>query len=510
MLLLLLLSVLRAAAIPANLAFVRNSDLGNVSLSALISPTTPEARAMFELGIKLYHLFWFDLAQNAFQEAQKRDSNLAIAYWGEALAHKAPIWHSEEQEEATRILDSIPAAAKANALEQELIHACRVYFNLSEPVGDRERKYSLEMEHIYKEHPNDADIGALYALSLLGLASDGKHKVAIDKSRRVLKEMLIKFPHHRGIMHYWTHVNDNPKDAANAIEQSRMLATLTPASTHAMHMQSHIILNFGDWKSVYTTNNNAVSVSDRYCNGVGEGPKCDAENRYHALEWRHYALLQLRRGKDARRDLDRINMIAAEDPSLFSEWQYRMFARQQILELDKSVAPFTTDALPRSLVQNGTGAAIYWKAYSESGALAAKCAQLARKYTGNAKRLDRLETELSQRFSAILDKVMDAPYIYNLVMIDLYQCKGWIGQKRGDYPSDVAASFNTAAQLEMDNKATSDSPTLPVLSGLEALGMYLVDMGGQFEAEKIFRMSDARWSYRTRPTVALDESQMWE
>ncbi|PNH12061.1 hypothetical protein TSOC_001087, partial [Tetrabaena socialis] len=70
------------------------------------------------------------------------------------------------------------------------------------------------------------------------------------------------------------------------------LAALAPASSHAQHMRSHIALRFGNWSQVVDSNKAAVAASDSYCAAAKAGNDCDADNRWHALEWQLYGQTQ--------------------------------------------------------------------------------------------------------------------------------------------------------------------------------------------------------------------------
>src|SRR5436309_9404726 len=76
------------------------SQLGTITF-----PTSakPAAQTAFLTGTKALYNFEFDLAGEAFQEAQKADPSFALAYWGEAMSYNHPLWAEQ----------NLPAARKA-------------------------------------------------------------------------------------------------------------------------------------------------------------------------------------------------------------------------------------------------------------------------------------------------------------------------------------------------------------------------------------------------------------
>ena len=65
------------------------SQLGTINFP---SSAKPAAQGPFLTGVKANYNFEFDLAAEAFREAQKADPDFALAYWGEALSYNHPLW----------------------------------------------------------------------------------------------------------------------------------------------------------------------------------------------------------------------------------------------------------------------------------------------------------------------------------------------------------------------------------------------------------------------------------
>ena len=88
-----------------------------------------------------------------------------------------------------------------------------------------------------------------------------------------------------------THAYDsmNPTIAQKGIVYGLALAQLYNYSVHAIHMVSHLYLAMSDWHQVVQVNEKAWQRGIWDCEGR---VACDVDDRFHALEWIHYALIQ--------------------------------------------------------------------------------------------------------------------------------------------------------------------------------------------------------------------------
>src|SRR5471032_30129 len=72
-------------------------ELGSISFP---SSAKPAAQAPFLTGVKALYNFKFDIAGDAFREAQKADPAFALAYWGEAMSYNHPLWAQQASAKA--------------------------------------------------------------------------------------------------------------------------------------------------------------------------------------------------------------------------------------------------------------------------------------------------------------------------------------------------------------------------------------------------------------------------
>src|SRR5690242_11853843 len=77
-----------------------SEGLGNAHLQ--VSTREPLAQAYFDQGLRLLHLGWGTEARRAFAEAARRDSELAMAWWGLALTRGAGARFARPRADAIR------------------------------------------------------------------------------------------------------------------------------------------------------------------------------------------------------------------------------------------------------------------------------------------------------------------------------------------------------------------------------------------------------------------------
>ena len=144
-----------------------------------ITTDSPEAQKWFNQGINWYYAFNFDEAQIAFRKAAEVDPDCAMAWWGLSEAAGPQYNHPvmDEQRIATAreaMAKALAQLHKASPMEQGLIKALKHRNALEKWDGDKQteqnKKYAAALGEVWKgfpKHPNYADVGALYALSLI-------------------------------------------------------------------------------------------------------------------------------------------------------------------------------------------------------------------------------------------------------------------------------------------------------------------------------------------------------
>ena len=87
-------------------------ELGSINFP---SSAKPAAQAPFLTGVKALYNFEFDIAADAFRDAQKADPAFALGYWGEAMSYNHPLWAQQDLAAARKVLERLAPTAAARA-----------------------------------------------------------------------------------------------------------------------------------------------------------------------------------------------------------------------------------------------------------------------------------------------------------------------------------------------------------------------------------------------------------
>uniref|UniRef100_A0A0G4G6U2 Tetratricopeptide repeat protein 38 n=1 Tax=Chromera velia CCMP2878 TaxID=1169474 RepID=A0A0G4G6U2_9ALVE len=326
-----------------------------------------DAGEHFLLGSKLFHLFWFELAQEQLSKAVQMKPFFALAHAFLALAHKQPLWTIEDLEgarEALRRMHEDAPGGPLSVVDKGLVGAIETLFAEGTGRFERQKEFSDRLRQLHVQHPNHTELCALYGVSLLSQLTDEGFPLsppdaqeAKTEARGVLKECLVSSPMHSGLLHYSVHAHDFPELGVpeEGLTAGASLMKGAPLSSHALHMRSHLDLRLGNFTSMDYSNAVSVEASDWYCHtalglqakgGVGDAlaeALCDLDNKWHSLEWQHYALLQLGETDRAVPLLDRIReggrvMSREKGDGYLAQWCYRSLSRS-LFELSEEDSP---------------------------------------------------------------------------------------------------------------------------------------------------------------------------
>ena len=288
----LLLAFLIATLTPS--AKAQQSSLGQVDF-----PTSgsEKAQAHFLRGVAALHSFWYEEALEEFRESTKAEPDFMMGYWGEAMTYNHPLWSDEQQTAAARnALEKVTDSKKLTDRERAYLHAVKVLYGEGDKRS-RDKAYSVAMEKIYRDYPEDLEAACFYALSLLGsVAPDDRSFLRQMKAGAIALDVYQKNPNHPGAAHYIIHAFDDPEHAILALPAARRYALIAPEAHHARHMPSHIFLQLGMWPEVVAANESSWAASDAWVKRKGLPLRM---RDYHSLQWLHYAYLQQGRFKKA-------------------------------------------------------------------------------------------------------------------------------------------------------------------------------------------------------------------
>lgn len=288
----------------------------------------PEAQEHFQKGLLLLHSFEYDDAETAFVAAQKADSTLAMAYWGEAMTHNHPLWRQQDElagRTALAKLGDTPEARLAKvpeSIQQDLWQATELLYFGEGTKKERDQAYSDFLATLHQKHPDNHEIAAFYALSILGAVPVGRDETAYDKGAKVAQSIIEENPNHPGALHYLIHSYDDPEHAKFALNAANSYAKVAPDAAHALHMPSHIYVALGMWDEVISSNIASWEASLKRM----EREDLDEKARnYHAWHWLMYGYLQQGKFDRAKEMMKQMNdYIHPEAPKRMRDYLISM------------------------------------------------------------------------------------------------------------------------------------------------------------------------------------------
>ncbi len=242
-----------------------------------ITTKSAEAQAWFDQGMQLLYGFNHDEAIRSFKSAAKADPSAAMPWWGVAYANginiNDPAMTEIRSEAAREAADNALARmGTASPVEQGLIRAVSVRYEWPTPE-DRshlDQAYADEMQKVYERFPEDRDVAALYAESLMNLqpwdlwTKDGEPKGRTTEIVEVLEGVMAKHPDHPGANHFYIHTVEASKTPERAVPAADRLTTLVPGSGHLVHMPSHIYIRVGRYADAARSNEAAIAADRAY------------------------------------------------------------------------------------------------------------------------------------------------------------------------------------------------------------------------------------------------------
>jgi len=306
--LLLIVSLLVMGARPAKAQF------DNVGSFEFPTSASSEAQQHFLRGAALLHSFGWIQAREEFHAAQQIEPDFAMAYWGESLAYNHPLVSQMPTANPRSALERLAPTraerlAKApTAREKGFLNAVEILWGEGDHV-QRRVGYMDAMAELYEQYPNDTEVAAFYALSILS-ASSAMRELTPRLNVRAGTITLNLFEHnpdHPGAAHYTIHAFDNPMLAPLSLEAAYRFSEIAPAVAHARHMPTHIFIQHGMWDRVSGNNESAYTAARELWKP--DDPMGDA---VHPLDWGQYGDLQLGDYRKARLWIERLESMALE------------------------------------------------------------------------------------------------------------------------------------------------------------------------------------------------------
>ena len=471
--------------------------LGNVHWP--VSTKNAEAQRFFDQGMKYLYGFNHESAVRSFQRARQLDPDLAMGYWGTALALGPNINLDVDPDREKQAYDSVQAALAheehASAKERGLVAALAKRYS-NDPKADLKKlavDYSAAMGALMKKYPDDLDIATLYAESLMDLhpwkfwSHDGKPNEGTTEIVSVLESVLRRNPNHLGANHYYVHAIEASPHPERALASAERLKTLAPMSGHLVHMPAHIYQRTGNYAGAALANTKAAETDRVFMKNHG------AEGIYAAMYYNH----NLQFGLASYAMTGRF----AQAKKMADEFAANATAMAKEMPPAEAAASSTLLVL----VRFGRWDDILREKPVDVGPLSSTFSHFARG-SAFARLGDIAGAESEQKaFETARATVPDDPGFYQnseraIAEVAVHVLAGRIAEARGD--SRQAIAEYTEA-VEKEDALDYDEPADWFYPTRETLGATLLRAGRNAEAEKVFRADLTRNKRNPRSLYGL-------
>ncbi|MCX7547496.1 hypothetical protein OS188_05955 [Xanthomarina sp. F1114] len=272
----------------------KNTDVDTSKLGVVEFQVTGNqlAQDYFEKGLLLLHSFEYEDAREEFLLAQKADPDMAMAYWGEAMTYNHSLWGQQDYKagiSAVQKAKSLQEDQEYSTIENGFLQAIDVLYTPKTSKKDRDKSYMQYMKQLHETHPDNQEIAAFYAISLLGSVPEGRDDSIYGEGAKIAQQVLEKNPKHPGALHYLIHSYDDPYHAELAFDAANSYAKVAPDASHALHMPSHIYVALGMWDEVIASNIDSYQAS---LNRMQRKGLDNNARGFHAFHWLQYGYLQ--------------------------------------------------------------------------------------------------------------------------------------------------------------------------------------------------------------------------
>ncbi len=261
-----------------------------------VSTKNKQAQLFMNQGLNLSYAFNHAEAGRAYREAERLDPNLAMAFWGEALALgpniNAPMSPDSEGPALAAIQKAVALKANASPREQALIDALtNRYSGHAEDRRARDVAYADAMRKVHLQFPDDDDISMLYVESVMDLrpwgywTKDGTPYERTSEIVALTEKVIAHNQNHPGALHLYIHLME-AYSADKAEAAADRLLTLMPAAGHMVHMPAHIYQRVGRYADAAKSNVMAIAADEDYisqCRAQGLYPMAYYPHNLHFL-----------------------------------------------------------------------------------------------------------------------------------------------------------------------------------------------------------------------------------
>lgn len=256
-----------------------------------------KAQRYFDQGLKFIYGFNHDEAVRSFTEATRLDPGCAMAWWGIAYA-QGPNYNASRMNAAREaaaweaIQQAIAELDDETPAEQALVRATlkrysepatplpedmeadekkKAQAEINKAKSQRKADFAAAMAEAFKQFPNHAEIGTIYADAMMVRNPWRLHKPDGTQQREetqtiidTLEAVMAIEPSHPGATHLYVHAVEASSDKMRGVPAADRLSTAVPFSGHLTHMPSHLYVQVGMWDRAIDQNLLAIQSDARY------------------------------------------------------------------------------------------------------------------------------------------------------------------------------------------------------------------------------------------------------
>jgi tetratricopeptide (TPR) repeat protein len=295
------------------------------SHSRTVTANVAEAQQYFNQGLAFLYAFNHDEAERSFKHAAELDPACGMAYWGIAISQgphiNNPVVPPERVKTAVQAISKAQEARQCTAMERAMIEALSKRYVDPQPEDRKplDEAYAAAMADLWKRYPDDADVGALYAESLMDLhpwdlwTVDAQPQDWTPQVLEILEAVLKKSPDHPLALHLYIHATEASATPARADDAADRLRRLAPGLGHLVHMPTHIDIRRGRWADAVKSNELAIAADRAYAQRV---PRQEFYRLYMAHNHHMLAFAAMMQGQ-SKRSLTEIRTMLDDIPA---EW----------------------------------------------------------------------------------------------------------------------------------------------------------------------------------------------
>ena len=262
-----------------------------------VTTSSAEAQRYFDQGLVLYYGFNHDAAIACFKKVAELDPACAMAWWGQSISAGPNINNPHMDDAAGKAAfdasrRALELAKNASSVEQDLIRAVAARYAWPTPEDRKslDVAYSDEMRKVWKAHPEDADVGVLFADAEMNLrpwdlwSPDGQPRPEEPEIQATIEKVLSMVPNHPMACHEYIHTMEASPTPEKALPAADILRTRVPGAGHLVHMPAHIDIRLGHYKEAILANQKGIEVDRTWASQGGFYTLYRAHN-FHFLAW---------------------------------------------------------------------------------------------------------------------------------------------------------------------------------------------------------------------------------